>query len=93
MMKFLALTLYLLSGITLTLILSTAIIGYFHELNLQGFNLVISNGCCLYSSTLGPRPSVPQPSASISLTLSPQSIARLNTKLLFNFEVVITLKR
>ena len=42
-MKFLALTLYLLARITLTLISSTAIIGYFQKLNFQGFNLVIWN--------------------------------------------------
>ena len=39
---------------------------------------------CLCSSTLGPRP--------LSLVPGPQNIARLNTILLFNFEVVITLK-
>ena len=41
MVKFLALTLYLLARITLTLISSTAIIGYFKKLNFQGFNLAI----------------------------------------------------
>ena len=42
---------------------------------------------CLCSSTLGSRLSAlrPQP-------LGPQNIARLNTILLFNFEVAITLK-
>ena len=39
MMKFLALTLYLLAGITLTLISSTAIIGCFQKANFQGLNL------------------------------------------------------
>ena len=34
----------------------------------------------------------PQPSAPILLALGGQNIARLNTMLLFNFEVVITLK-
>ena len=43
MMKFLALTLYLLARITLTLISSSAIIGCFQKLNFQGFNLVILN--------------------------------------------------
>ena len=42
-MKFLALTLYLLARITLTLISSSAIIGCFQKLNFQGFNLVIWN--------------------------------------------------
>ena len=41
MMKFLALTLYLLARITLTLILSSAITGFFQKLNFQEFNLVI----------------------------------------------------
>ena len=41
MMKFLALTLYLSAGITLTLISSPAIIGCFRKVNFQGFNLVI----------------------------------------------------
>ena len=41
MMKFLALTLYLLARITLTLILSSATIAWFQELNFQGFKLVI----------------------------------------------------
>ena len=41
MMKFLALTLYLLVRITRTLISSSAIIGYFKKVNFQGFNLVI----------------------------------------------------
>ena len=41
MMKFLALTLYLLARITLNLILSSATIGWFQELNSQGFKLVI----------------------------------------------------
>ena len=40
MMNFLALTLYLLARIALTLILSTAIIGCFQKLNFLGFNLV-----------------------------------------------------
>ena len=39
------------------------------------------------SSTLDP-----QPSATISSALGPRNIARLNTILLFNFEVVTTLK-
>ena len=39
MMKFLALTLCLLAGITLTLISSTAIIGCFQKANFQGLNL------------------------------------------------------
>ena len=43
MMKFLALTLYLLARITLTLISSSAIIGCFQKLNFQGFNLIIWN--------------------------------------------------
>ena len=43
MMKFLALTLYLLARITLTLISSPAIIGCFREVNFQGFNLIIRN--------------------------------------------------
>ena len=42
-MKFLALTLYLLAIITLTLISSSAIIGCFQKFNFQGFNLVIWN--------------------------------------------------
>ena len=41
MMKFLALTLYLLARITLTLISSSAIIDCFIKVNFQGFNLVI----------------------------------------------------
>ena len=41
MMKFLALTLYLVVRITLTLISSPAIIGCFRKINFQGFNLVI----------------------------------------------------
>ena len=41
MMKFLALTLYLVVRITLTLISSPAIIGCFRKVNFQGFNLVI----------------------------------------------------
>ena len=41
MMKFLALTLYLLVRITLTLISSSAIIDCFIKVNFQGFNLVI----------------------------------------------------
>ena len=41
MMKILALTLYLLARITLTLISSPAIIGCFRKVNFQGFNLVI----------------------------------------------------
>ena len=41
MMKFLALTLYLLARITLTLISSSAIIGCFKKVDFQGFNLVI----------------------------------------------------
>ena len=40
-MKFLALTLYLLARITLTLISSSAITGCFQKVNFQGFNLVI----------------------------------------------------
>ena len=40
-MKFLALTLYLVARITLTLISSPAIIGCFRKVNFQGFNLVI----------------------------------------------------
>ena len=41
MMKFLALTSDLLSRITLTLISSSAITGYFQKVNFQGFHLVI----------------------------------------------------
>ena len=41
---------------------------------------------------LGPRLSTSLPLALISLAVSPQNIRRLNTILLFNFEVVITLK-
>ena len=41
MMKFFALTLYLLARITLTLILPPSIIGCFQNINFQGFNLVI----------------------------------------------------
>ena len=41
MMKFLALTLYLLARITLTLISSSAIFGCFKKVNFQGFTLVI----------------------------------------------------
>ena len=41
MMKFFALTLYLLARITLTLISSSSIIGCFQNVNFQGFNLVI----------------------------------------------------
>ena len=41
MMKFFALTVYLLARITLTLIPSSAIIGCFKKVNFQGFNLVI----------------------------------------------------
>ena len=41
MMKFLALTLYLLATITLTLISSSAIIGCFQNVNFQRFSLVI----------------------------------------------------
>ena len=41
MMKFLALTLYLLAIITLTLVSSSAVIGCFKKVNFQGFNLVI----------------------------------------------------
>ena len=41
MMKFLALTLYLLARITLTLISSAAIIGYFRKVSFQGFDLII----------------------------------------------------
>ena len=41
MMKFLALILYLVVRITLTLISSPAIIGCFRKINFQGFNLVI----------------------------------------------------
>ena len=40
-MKLLALTLYLLARITLTLISSSAFIGCFQKLSCQGFNLVI----------------------------------------------------
>ena len=43
MVKFLALISYLLARITLTLILSFATTDYFHEVNFQGFNLVILN--------------------------------------------------
>ena len=41
MMKFLALILYLVVRITLTLISSPAMIGCFRKINCQGFNLVI----------------------------------------------------
>ena len=41
MMELLALTLYLLTRITLNLILSPAITGCFRKVNFQGFNLVI----------------------------------------------------
>ena len=41
MMRFLALTLYLVAIITLTLISSPAIIGCFRKVNFQGINLVI----------------------------------------------------
>ena len=43
MMKFLALTSYLLARITLTLISSFAITGCFHKVNFYEFNLVILN--------------------------------------------------
>ena len=43
MMKLLALTLYLLARITLTLISSSAITGCFQKVNFQRFNLVILN--------------------------------------------------
>ena len=43
MMKFLALTLYLLARITLTLISSSAIISCFQKDNFQGINLVTQN--------------------------------------------------
>ena len=43
MMKFLALTLYLLARTTLTLISSSAIIVSFQKVSFQGFNLVIEN--------------------------------------------------
>ena len=43
MMKFLALTFYLLARITLTLISSFAITGCFQKFNFQGFNLVVLN--------------------------------------------------
>ena len=43
MMKFLALTLYFLARITLTLITSFAITGCFQKVSFQGFNLVILN--------------------------------------------------
>ena len=43
MMKFMALTLYLLARITLALILSSAIILCFQKVTFQGFNLVIRN--------------------------------------------------
>ena len=43
MMKFLALTLYLLARITLALILSSSIILCFQKFSFQGFNLVICN--------------------------------------------------
>ena len=42
-MKFLALKLYLVVRISLTLILSPAIIGCFRKVNFPGFYLVISN--------------------------------------------------
>ena len=41
MMKFLALGLYLVARITLTLISSPAIIGFFQKVSFQRFNLVI----------------------------------------------------
>ena len=41
MMKFLALTLYFLATITLTLISFSAINGCFQKINFQGLNLVI----------------------------------------------------
>ena len=41
MMKFLALTVYLVARITLTLISSPAIFGCFQKVNFQGINLVI----------------------------------------------------
>ena len=43
MMKFLALTSYLLARLTLTLFSYFAIIGYFQKVNFQGFNLAILN--------------------------------------------------
>ena len=43
MMKFLALTSYLLTRITLTLISSFALTGSFQKFNFQGFRLVILN--------------------------------------------------
>ena len=43
MMKFLALTLYFLARITLTLITSFAITGCFQKVSFQGFNLDILN--------------------------------------------------
>ena len=45
--------------------------------------------CVSQPSTLGP---YPRPLAPISSALVPQNIERLNTILLFNFEVVYTLK-
>ena len=42
-MRFLALTLYLMARITLTLISSLTIIGCFRKVNFQGFNLVTRN--------------------------------------------------
>ena len=43
MTKFLALTLYLLVRITLTLVSTTTIIGCFQNWNFQGFNVVLWN--------------------------------------------------
>ena len=43
MMKFLAVTFYLLARITLTLVSSFAITGCFQKDDVQGFNLVILN--------------------------------------------------
>ena len=43
MMKFLALTLYLLARVTLTLISSFAITSCFQKVNFQAFNLLILN--------------------------------------------------
>ena len=41
MMRFLALALFLLARVTLTLISSIAIIGCFQKLNFRGFNIVV----------------------------------------------------
>ena len=69
-------------------VLNTTLI-FFHSAT----TLVVLNWVFVF---LDPRASAlildPRPSAPISWALGPQNIARLNTILLFDFEVVFTLK-